>query len=252
MRPAKEKEEWEITCSCMSMPPWKCRGDTYHPCERTRAYSEYLDRQANYRLGLEIKPGFKPASPAQIAEWATWLASPEAASAAQRNSEVEKQGKRDWKNHKFDPVTMERHIHGMWPHERSRFMTGPMYLAYKAFAEEQRIAKEDYVAKAASIKTMEDYDKAEQAYKKLLDHVKDHGEIYKLPKKTHKKPDEAAPEGPKHVGRRAARKARNESEKSEAGKKQYSRAELRTLVRAHEGREDGATVDSDAESTNDE
>ena len=236
----------------MSMPPWNCRGDKYHPCERTIAYDKYLDQQAKYRLGLEIKPGFKPASPAQVAEWASWLASPEAASAAQRNSEVESQGKREWKNHKFDPVVMERHIHGMWPQERSRFMIGPMYLAYMAFANEQRCAKKDYAAKAASIKTVEDYDSAEQAYKTLLAHVNEHGEIYKIPKKTHKKPTEVAPEGPKKLGRRAARKARNESEKSEAATKQYSRAELRTLVRAHEGREDGATVDSDAESTDDE
>lgn len=258
VRPVGEKDHWEKTyCGCMT-----CFHKGYYDpkkvppsgrCYKAIAYDSVLEQLARERIGLAIKPGWKPASSAKLAEWASWLTSKEAAEAAERLSAKESQGKRNWNTYKFNPVAMERHIQGMWPHEQSHFKTGPMYLAYMAFSRKQWSAKEDYVAKAASIKTMEDYDNAEEAYKTLFAHVNDHGDICGMPKKTHKKPAEATPEGPKKMGRRAARKARNESEKSEATAKQYSRADLRALVRTQEGGDDDKdTVDSDAESDNDE
>lgn len=251
-------EEWEKTyCGCTKcfhtgffdgkkVPP-------FARCYKAMAYDDVLAQLAQERLSPTVKPGFKPASSAQIAEWKSWLDSPEATAAADRISATENQGKEwidNWNRResvkiKFNPVEMERRINEMWPDQRARFMIGPTYLAYMAYAKEQKSAKDDYVTKATNINTMADYDKAEHAYKTLLDHINRYGEIYETPKKIHKKPTESGPDAPKKVGRRAARKARNESEKSEAATKQYSRAELRALVRAHEGDASGDAESDD-------
>lgn len=177
---------------------------------------------------------FKPASSAQIAEWTAWLASSEALAAAETLSVTESQGKSNWDNHKFNTDDIQRHIKSMWPKEQALFMMGPMYLAYMTFLSEQRAAIKDYADKAKNIKTMEDYEKVDEAYKAIVAHINQHGEMHEIPTKTHKKPTES--NASNKMGRRAARRARNESEKSEAAKVQYSRADLRALVRAHEGK----------------
>ena len=89
--PVKIKEEWEKEfCACD-----KCRiSMSFHDagkrppfghCFKDMAYEKVLEQKAQYlvRPWTEQKP-FKPASRDQIAEWASWLASPEAAQAARR------------------------------------------------------------------------------------------------------------------------------------------------------------------------
>jgi hypothetical protein len=229
LKPVKVVEDWEKTyCGCN-----KCfRGaffdhkkqPPFGRCYKIMAYDDYLAQEAKYRLGIAIKPGFKPASSAQLAEWASWLASPEAAAAAKRNSKVENQGKKVYDDYHFNGVEMERYINNLWPREKAEFLIGSKYLAYLAFAKEQQKLINDYVAKAAKVKTIIGYDVAEDAYNTLSDHIKQHGEIHEKPKKTHTRPTEAKRRTPKKMGRRAARKVRNESETSSGT---VSRAEVR-------------------------
>ncbi len=125
----------------------------------------------------------------------------------------------EWKNYKFEPLSMEKTFQELkfTPKEREEFEHGPMVAAARLFAEEQRKLLESYDSVKNNIKTDEDYKTAEERYKAVLKHVKAHGKLLmEVPvpeKRDHEKPVEESV-APTHVGRRAARAARRESEKS--------------------------------------
>ena len=140
--------------------------------------------------------------------------------ARQRKEEVAKRAAlmEEWKNCKFEPLSMEKAFQeSVWPQERDEYERGPMVAASRLYAEEQRKLLESYDSVKKNIKTDEDYDYAEERYQAVLEHVKAHGKLLmKVPvpeKREHKKPVEESV-APTHVGRRAARAARNASEKS--------------------------------------
>lgn len=219
-------EDWEKTpCGChkclsknnfdhMKRPP-------FGRCFVQDAYRRHLAQQAQQRLGFVEKPGQQPATKEQLKRWNEWAAQLGGWKKITERTDATTQA---YRNTKWSSATdMEHKIRNMGPDERAEYENSTEYLAYLMYAREQQQLIDDYAAKAA-IRTAEGFEAAEKAYETLSDHMKQHGAIHQKPKKTHKKPDEAEPEGPKHVGRRAARKARNESETSSGT---VSRAEVR-------------------------
>lgn len=187
--------------------------------ERGFARFETVDNSAGT---VSATREFKPATAAQIAEWSSWLESwmsnPEICAAWERAAQEKKYeniekvyrlriARRAWTNHKFDVFRMEWLLDGMWPEERKEFMAGPKMEAYVHFGRMQRWLLLFYDSVKENIKTDEDYDKAEEAYKALLHHVNTHGQLIReMPGREHKKPVKAVA-APTHVGRRAARRA---------------------------------------------
>lgn len=163
---------------------------------------------------------FRPASRAQIDGWIEDLKkmkefyeTPEGkAEQARREKHIEDAIKTH-KNVKFDLVSMEKWLNErVWPEQRPEFMSSnPTWIAYVHYGKEQNTLLSDY----NSLKdTDEDYDKAEKAYQALLRHIGTHGDLIRaIPKKSHKQSVKTSAV-PTHVGRRAARHARNASESS--------------------------------------
>lgn len=190
---------------------WLCQ-----PCLKAAAYEDMLEERGFARFepveeisaGCEsVMRGFKPASREQIAEWTAWLSSPEAAAASERLALEKKAALRAWGDYKFVPCRMEKHLDGMWPEELPKYTTGPMWTAYVHYGKEQHGLLGFYESVKKEIKTDEDYDTAEKAYKTLLAHVNTHGQLIReMPGHAHKKPVKTVAAAT-HVGRRAARRA---------------------------------------------
>jgi hypothetical protein len=196
-------------------------------CNKVDSYEKMLEERGFARFEPEVEEisagkapvsrEFKPASREQIAELAAWLSSPEAAAAAERLA-LEKKAAHErlalekkaaleaWGGYKFDPCRMEKLLDGMWPEELTEFTNGPMWTAYVHFGKEQKTLQESYDSVKKNIKTDEDYDVAEKAYKALQSHVNTHGQLIReMPSHEHKKPVKTSI-APTHVGRRAARR----------------------------------------------
>jgi hypothetical protein len=173
---------------------------------------------------------FKPASKAQIAEWTAWLSSPEAKVAHNALLAEKAMAKDMWKSHKFSVLQMERHLDSMWPMQKAEYKLGTMYMAYTTYADEQNNLLLEY----NSVKKNSKFDcgKVDEAYNALINHINTHGQlIEEIPKHDHKNVSNGS-NTPTKVGRRAARRVRNEIGEEIA--RVYTRAELRALARGDE------------------
>ena len=196
------------------------------------ACDKVLEQNAQYlvRPWTNPKP-FTPASRDQIAMWESWIASPEAAQAIKSVSVMEADAKHAYSSTKFDPVHVARQLNSMFPKDLEKFQSGSYMRAFNIYKMEQLKLLDTYVASSKNIKTSQDYDVAEKAYKTLSTHVNSHGDIIMgVPIKQHKKPNEATASAPTKVGRRATRRATNEAEMNESSKT-YTAAEMRRLAR---------------------
>lgn len=212
------------------------------PCLHVLKYEDDLWEKGISRLegkDVEVKKPepvkeFRPASRAQIDGWiedlkkmkeyyetpegkAAWekRAEKEAAEEMRRTKHIEDAIK-SHEECKFDVLDMERRLNErVWPEERPEYMdTDSTWIAYVHYGKEQNALLDTYNTLKNNIKTNEDYDKAEKAYQALLKHINVHLVLIRtIPKKSHKKPVKTSV-APKHVGRRAARRARNSSESS--------------------------------------
>jgi hypothetical protein len=196
-------------CNDYSVPMRGC----CESCLKEDARDDWFEQRGFARFEPQVvdTTGFKPASREQIAEWAAWLSSPEAAAAHERLALEKKAALNAWGDYKFDPLRMEKHLAGMWPEELPKFTNGPMWTAYVHYGEGQKTLQKSYDSVKKEIKTDEDYDKAEKAYKTLLTHVNTHGQLIReMPKHEHKRPVQTSV-APTHVGRRAARRLQVDS-----------------------------------------
>lgn len=190
---------------------WLCQ-----PCLKAEARNNWLEERGFARFEPQVVDivGFKPASREQIAEWAAWLSSPEAAAAHERLALKKKEALKTWGDYMFVPGKMEDLLESMLSGEKEKYKQGPMWVSYVHFGKEQKTLQESYDSVKKNIKTDEDYDKAEKAYKALLAHVNTHGQLIReMPKHSHKKAVKTSVAAT-HVGRRAERRARNVSETS--------------------------------------
>ena len=236
--PVRTVEEWEKEwCACrkcgIRMNYHDCtKQPPFGYCFKEMAYDKVLEQKAQYlvRPWTDPKP-FKPASRDQIAKWASWLASPEAAKAAKAVSEIETGAKRTYSATKFEPVNIARQLNSMFPKDLEKFQSGGYMRAFNAYKTEQFKLLDNYKKTSKCINTAVDYDTAEKAYKALSSHVNTHGDIIMgMPSKQHKKPDEAVADAPVKTGRRATRRALNEAEMNDTTRV-YTAAEMRRLAR---------------------
>lgn len=210
-QPTRVVEDWEKEeCGCAKCYPhnyWDSKKSLLtSKCYKTIAYEAQLEANAKTRFSSYIDmAGFKPASREQIAEWTTWLSSSDAIEAEKTVAEQTDAAMRTWRDYKFDPVTMENHIGSMWPAEQKKYKLGPMWTAYDTYGKEQYELLKTY----GSVKD-------ETTYNNLMKHIRDHGNIILLKdmSKKHSEPLKEAVAKAPTLGRRAARKMRNLSEKS--------------------------------------
>lgn len=177
-------------------------------CLKADARDDSLKKRGFARFERQVVDiaGFKPASPEQMAEWMAWLSSPAATAAHERLALEKKAALNSWGSYKFDLLRMEKHLDGMWPEEQKKYMIGPMWTAYMHFGNGQQELLKSYDSVKKNIKTDEEYDVAEEAYKTLLQHVNTHGQlISEMPSHEHKRPvkTSVAPPG---KGRRTKRR----------------------------------------------
>jgi hypothetical protein len=154
--------------------------------------------------------GFKPASREQIAEWKTWLSTPEAVEAHEKLVQETENAMRTWKDHRFDPVAMEKWFDGLWPADQQKLKEGPMWTAYNNYAKDQYDLLKIYNT-IKGTKSDNEFEGAELAYTNLMKHIRDHGNIVMMNdmSKKHKQPLKAETVMAPKLGRRAARKLRN-------------------------------------------
>lgn len=222
--PVRLEEDWEKTsCGC---PDCRDSQKYFDPddggkhwnkwsCRKLAAYNTAAEAKAKHHFSPEINmAGFKPASRAQIAEWKSWLASPDASNAGETLKNATQAALSAWVDHKFDPVAMERHISGLWPAEQKKLKASPMWTAYESYGKEQYELLKAYKAI-----------KDEVTYTSLVKHISAHGNIVLLKdtSRQHKQPSEETSTRVPKLGRRAARKLRN----SESSSGSISRAEAR-------------------------
>jgi hypothetical protein len=184
-----------INCGCLkcNVPCAPFRGP-FETCLRQDAYEKKLEERgyARFEPLAAMDVGFIPATPQQIAGWASWLSTPEAAHAAELLNFAESSPA--YKTHRFDVVAVERHVDNLFPEEKANFLIGPMWLAYQLYMREQHELKKAYDSVKKNIKTDEAYETAEEAYKTLLQHINTHGQLIReLPEYEHKKPVQPAP-----------------------------------------------------------
>lgn len=225
-----------ILCGCNNCND---HGATFHGildrCLRVLKYENDLWEKGISRLeGKDVKvkkpepvKEFKPASQAQIDGWiedlkkmkefyetpegkAAWetRVKEEAAEKVRRAKHIEDAIKSQ-ETVKFDVLEREKWLNErVWPDELQEYMqNSPTWIAYMHYGKEQNTLLASYLSLKDNIKTNEDYDKAEKAYKALLNHINQHGDLIRdIPKHSHKKPVKTVA-APTHVGRRAARRA---------------------------------------------
>jgi hypothetical protein len=188
---------------------------TKYTCRKMKEYSDTAILRDHYRAINHDKPkAFKPASKMQTENWVTWLSSDGAIQAQRRlNEEKEK-----YKMYKFNAKEMERELSRCWPAERMALLNSVRWNSYEFYKNEQN-------------RLLKSYNKTEESYKLIIDHIFVHGQLIdELPVFENKKFDQSS-NLPKKMGRRAARHAREEETPTE---KSYTRAELRHMVRASE------------------
>jgi hypothetical protein len=190
----------------------KCNGKDFP----TRGCPDYCINKQKYEAQLKDRgyarfepeatdAGFRPATKQDIRVWVQYWSSPEGQAAARRVDSMISAAKAAYKSHKFDVLAEEAYKDQyVWPSQMAEYLLSLRWLAYEAFGKEQRELKKTY----DSVKNG-DYDKAEDVFKTLLDHVNTHGQLIReVPKREHKKFIEE-PSAHKGVGRRAARKLNN-------------------------------------------
>jgi hypothetical protein len=234
--PVRTREDWEMTmCGCSDC--WERNGcfdpmkiPNFGECFKTMARDKTLREKSRERFVASNKKGFRPAKPAQIAEWTAWLSSPELAEAQKRVASIEAAAKKIWETHQWDPVKMEQDLLRFVPDEKKQTytLTSPAWIAYRAYGHEQSSLFYKYNKILSNcVNTKEDYDEAEKAFKALTAHINKHGPIVmEMPEHKHKMPKEQL-DGPKKIGRRAARRLKNASESSSST---LSRSEARSKL----------------------
>lgn len=191
-----------LKCSVYCAPTRGC----FDYCLREYDYTEKMKARGYARFEdlATMDTGFRPATQEQLDEWTSWLATPDARSAAtlvhfEENAPL-------YNTYKFDVAAMERHADNLWPEQKSNFLLSSMWLAYQLYMKEQHELKKAYDAVKKNIKTDEAYEKAEDAYKTLIQHINMHGQLIReLPEYEHKRPMLVAP--PTNLRRRGQKVA---------------------------------------------
>lgn len=155
-----------INCGCLKCNVPCAPSGT---CLRRNAYEEKLEKRGYGRCEelATMDVGFRPATQEQIEDWASWLSTPEAASAAEllhfaANSPA-------YETYKFKVAAMEEHLDNLFPEDKANFLIGPMWLSYQHYMKEQYELKKVY----DSVKA----DEVEEAYKAILQHINVHGQL---------------------------------------------------------------------------
>ena len=204
----QELEEWQKTeCGCVNCWKTHCMCKT---CWKNRYYNKFADPNDGQCFKIEARENelrkmvkerfqpsvnmtdFKPATKEQIEEWTSWLNSPNAKSACQRDLSEEETVKKQFENTKFDPIEMERSLMRTVPKKKRDMyvLMNPKWIAYKFYRNQQIKLANNYLS-SLNISTMDDYNKAKKAYGTLSSHVSTHGlMIEEMFEQRHKAPVE--------------------------------------------------------------
>lgn len=218
-----QEDAWtKVLCGCPECLKTNCYYDfndsrnhlTKYTCRKVKEYNDTSPLRDHYRAINQTKPKpFKPASKVQTENWGIWLSSEEAIQ-AQRRLDKEKE---KYKMYKFNAKEMERELLRCWPAERMALLNSVRWNSYEFYKNEQN-------------RLLKSYNKTEESYKLIIDHIFVHGQLIdELPVFENKKLEQTS-NLPKKMGRRAARHAQQEV----PVEKSYTPAELRHMVRASE------------------